>query len=61
MSNGTFSTDSSAATVDSLDYSVNGYYTSDSLYIEYKAINGGAVYPQWFTIVSLSFRGKKVL
>lgn len=57
---GTFSTDSLNNSGDTTEYSVSGQFRNDSLYIEYKAINGGYNYPQWFTIVQLNFRGKKM-
>ncbi len=57
-SNGYFSTDSPYVSSDSLNYSLNGQFRNDSLYIDYKAINGG-YNPDWFSIVHLTFRGKK--
>jgi hypothetical protein len=57
---GFFTTDSPYVSLDSLGYSVNGHFVNDSLYIEYKAINGGYNYPQWFTIVQFTFRGRRI-
>ncbi|MFI5135343.1 MAG: hypothetical protein ACHQD9_05785 [Chitinophagales bacterium] len=60
-STGYFATDSPYIASDSLQYDFHGQFRNDSVYIYYHALNGSWNYPQWFTIVHMSFIGTKVL
>jgi len=60
-STGYFSTDSPYFASDSLQYDFHGQFRNDSVYIYYHALNGSWTWPQWFTIVHMTFIGTKII